>query len=99
MEIEKLIEALRGECEDCSECGVSDKKCHSLYYCPNRDAADALEQMQAQLADRNRQLAAAVGDLKKHCRKCTHQLDNEFGCDCEGGCDPAKWWVAQESVK
>ena len=51
MNADEIVKALRGECEDCSECAVEDKNCRAIYYCPNRDAASLIESLQAQLKD------------------------------------------------
>lgn len=101
MEIEKLIEALRTESrykdkstlEIMDLCMMAADKLEELNDFERSQCAKLL----AKLAEKDKRLAAAVEDLEKHCRKCTHQIDNEFGCDCDGICDPTKWRGPQEA--
>jgi len=86
---DEIVRALRDDCEDCPEFGKTDKKCHGLYYCPNRDAAALIERMQDQLLQNTQQLAAsqareraAVAEIYKiaACDACKHYDPDENDC-------------------
>ena len=62
MEREEIVMALRGECDDCS--GLSDDgcRCDLPIYCPNRDAADLIEQQATRIAELEDKLQKAIAD-------------------------------------
>ena len=57
MNANEIVQALREECEDCSEFSPTDKKCHGIYYCPTRYAAALIESQAAQLAKLEKRIA------------------------------------------
>lgn len=53
MNANEIVQALREECEDCSEFSPTDKKCHGILYCPTRYAASLIESQAAKIAELN----------------------------------------------
>lgn len=79
MEIEKLIEALRGKCAVCKRSSCNGKY-WELSSCPVMcEAATALEQLQAENDRLKRERDAAVELLQGQCEACSHFLE----CDSE----------------
>ena len=73
MEIEKLIEILRGKCAVCKRSSCNGKY-WQLSSCPATcEAATALEQLQAENDRLKRERDAAVEEIPKVCYYCKHR--------------------------